>query len=66
MTDREKYQEGQILVSERGIEKIIQPTKMGYISELILPKEVFVEAYKKYIEEEKYDCIGIFRRGEKR
>ena len=42
---------GDLIVDDNGISKIvsIDPDYSGYTSELILPKEVFVEAYNKYI-----------------
>ena len=42
---------GDLIVDDNGISKIvsIDPDYSGYTSELILPKEVFVEAFNKYI-----------------
>ena len=42
---------GDLIVDDNGISKIvsIDPNYSGYTSELILPKEVFIEAYNKYI-----------------
>ena len=42
---------GDLIVGDNGISKIVRvdPDYSGYTSELILPKEIFVEAYNKYI-----------------
>lgn len=45
---------GDLIVDDKGISKIVRvdPDYSGYTSELIMPRAVFVEAYKKYIIEE--------------
>lgn len=52
MPDRKKVTEGvgQIEVTDSGIEKIIEAYSDGsYTSQVMMPKEVFIEAYEKYI-----------------
>ena len=42
---------GQFEVTERGIERVIALHDFGgYSIELVIPKNIFVEAYLKYIE----------------
>lgn len=44
---------GQRIVDDHGISKVIQTDDWGgYTSELIIPKETFIEAYKEWIVEE--------------
>ena len=41
---------GQLVVTSHNIGRVIELTDNGgYISEQVIPKEVFVEAYKKWI-----------------
>lgn len=41
---------GQMIVDDYGISKVIKIDDWGgYTSELIIPKETFIEAYKKWI-----------------
>ena len=43
---------GQCEVSERGIEKVIDVGDCGtYTTELVIPKETFIEAYKSFVEQ---------------
>lgn len=45
-----KVKTGQLVVTSHDIGRVIRPTDNGgYISEQVIPKEVFVEAYKKWI-----------------
>lgn len=47
----EKRQVGEMIVTDRGIERVIETGDLGsYTTELIISKEVFQEAYEKYIE----------------
>lgn len=44
---------GDFIVGERGISRIINVDDYaGYTTELILPKDIFIEAYNKYIKNE--------------
>lgn len=50
---------GEIVVKDHGICKIVEVFDYGgYVSKTIIPKEIFVEAYRKYIIEgtEKENC----------
>lgn len=41
---------GDFVVGDNGISKIVEVDDYsGYTAELVLPKEVFIEAYNKYI-----------------
>ena len=41
---------GQMIVDDYGIGKVIQIDDWGgYTSQIIIPKEIFMEAYKKWI-----------------
>lgn len=40
---------GDYEISSRGIERIIKVDDGGYTTELIMPKEIFIKAYKKWI-----------------
>ena len=53
---------GQYEVSEMGIERIIDVSENGvYISELIIPKEIIVEAYKRFIKEDSPQGEWIYK-----
>ena len=42
---------GEFEVTDKGIERVIAVGDYGgYTVELVIPKEVFIEAYKKWIE----------------
>lgn len=46
----EKKQVGEMIVTAHGIERVIETGDCGsYTSELIISKEVFREAYRKFI-----------------
>lgn len=46
----EKRQVGEMIVTDHGIERVIETGDCGtYITELIISKEVFQEAYRKFI-----------------
>ena len=40
---------GQMIVDDYGISKVIRIDNLGYMSEVIIPKDVFIEAYKQWI-----------------
>lgn len=44
-----KKEVGEYEVTDRGIERVIAIKPNGYDISLVLPKEVFVEAYQRYI-----------------
>lgn len=46
---------GQMIVDDYGISKVIRMDDLGYMSEVIIPKDIFIEAYKKWIEKESED-----------
>ena len=51
-SEEPKYQPGEIVVNDAGIMRYVpvyDTTGNVYTFEVIMPKEVFVEAYKKYI-----------------
>lgn len=49
---------GEIVVKDHGICKIVDVDDYaGYTMETIMPKEVFVEAYKKYIIDDSKKCV---------
>lgn len=51
---------GNIVLSERGIEKVIAEGDFGgHITELMIPKEIFVEAYKAYIQSGAREMSGM-------
>ena len=53
-----KYTPGEIIVSDSGIlryKPVYGTTGNVYTFEVIMPKEIFVEAYKKYILNENSD-----------
>ena len=41
---------GDMEVSDRGIEQVVRTNENGYYTKLLIPKEVFIEAYKQFIE----------------
>lgn len=51
----EKRQVGEMIVTDRGIERVIETGDCGsYTTELIISKEAFQQAYEKYIESKEY------------
>lgn len=49
----EQVKLGQIIVDSYGISKVVKLEDYGgYTAEQIIPKEVFIEAYNKYIKAE--------------
>lgn len=51
-TEEPKYRPGEIVVNDEGIMRykpVYDTTGNVYTFEVIMPKEVFVEAYNKYI-----------------
>ena len=46
---------GQMIVDDYGISKVIRIDNLGYMSEVIIPKDVFIEAYKQWIAKESED-----------
>ena len=45
-----EYEIGEIIATNRGIERVIDVGDRGLCtSELIIPKEIFIECYKKWI-----------------
>lgn len=46
---------GQMIVDDYGISKVIRMDDLGYMSEVIIPKDIFIEAYKQYIANESED-----------
>lgn len=42
---------GNLIVSDDGIYTVLQDDGNSYITMMVLPKEIFVEAYEKYIKE---------------
>lgn len=46
---------GELEVSDRGIEQVVKVDENGYYSKVIIPKEIFIEAYKRFIEPHKED-----------
>lgn len=49
----EQVKIGQVIVDDYGISKVIKLDDWGgYIAEQIIPKEVFIEAFQKYIKVE--------------
>ena len=49
---------GDFVVGDSGISRIIDVDGYGgYTAERIMPKEVFVEAYKKYIIDDSKKCV---------
>lgn len=54
----EQVKIGQVIVDDYGISKVIKLDDWGgYIEELIIPKEVFIEAFQKYIKAESEECL---------
>ena len=51
---------GDFIVREKGIYRITEVDDYaGYTSELILPKDIFIEAYNKYIKNEEAEDGAI-------
>ena len=49
---------GDYEATDRGIERIVEVDGMGgYTSTLVITKEVFVEAYKKYIKQSREETV---------
>ena len=52
----EQVKIGQFIVDSYGISKVVKLDDWGgYTAEQIIPKEVFIEAFQKYIKEEGED-----------
>lgn len=53
---------GQMIVDDDGINKVIQLHDWGgYTSEQIMPKEIFIEAYKRWIAKESDTMLDKIR-----
>lgn len=49
----DKIKIGQVIVDSYGIGKVVELDDFGgYTAEQIIPKEVFIEAFQKFIKEE--------------
>ena len=45
------YRVGNLIVKDDGIHTVLQDNGNSYVTTMVLPKEIFVEAYEKYIKE---------------
>lgn len=45
------YRVGNLIVGDDGIYQVLQDYGDSYMTIMVLPEEIFVEAYKKYIKE---------------